>query len=157
MNILTSSYALKMYFWGVLFCVGSLIQCFRERIRVQTFRQDLGPVRPPHLLHLVAHLLINKNWLASYVSVFIRKKILNSSLLSSKSSETNPWCRLSCFSASHGFIQHFLLLVFETLCFLLYIIICEHAATTQRAPICFLSVSLLLPILFTSCCSPLLY
>ena len=155
MNTLTSSYALKMHFWGVLFCMGSLFQCFRVRIRSQIFRQDLGPVRPPPLPHLVAHLLINKNLLTSYVSVFICKNILNSSLLWSKSSETNPWYLL--WLNSHGFIQHFLFLVFETLYFLLYFIIFEHAATTQRAPICFLSVSLLLLIFFTSRCSRLLY
>ena len=46
--------------------------------------------------------------------------------------------------------------VFETLlCFLLCFINCEHAATTQRAPIFFLTVSLLLPILFTSRFSPI--
>ena len=44
--------------------------------------------------------------------------------------------------------QHFPFLVFETmLCFLLCSINCEHAATTQRAPIFFVSISLLLPIL----------
>ena len=44
-----------------------------------------------------------KNRLTSYVSVFIRKNILNSFLPWSKSSETNPWYKLLCFSASHGF------------------------------------------------------
>ena len=106
-NILTSSYALKMHLWNVLFCVGSLFQCFRVRIRAQIFWQDLGPVRSLPLPHLVAH-LINTNLLTSYVSVFIRKNILNSSLSWSKSSETNPWYRL--FSASHGFTRHFLFL-----------------------------------------------
>ena len=123
------------------------------------------------------------------MSVFIRKNILNFSLSWSKSSETNPWHRLLCFSASRGFThtawkvskygvfygpyflvfrlntgntdqkkfriwtlftqsQHFPFLVFETmLCFLLCSINCEHAATTQRAPIFFVSISLLLPIL----------
>ena len=37
------------------------------------------------------------------MSVFIRKNILNFSLSWSKSSETNPWHRLLCFSASRGF------------------------------------------------------
>ena len=141
-----------------LFCVGSLLQCFRLRIMAQIFRPDLGSVRSPPLLHLVAHLLINTNLLTSYASVYIRKNILNSSLSWSKSSQTNPWYRLICFSASYGFTQHFFFLVFETLCFLLYFINCEDVATTQIAPIFFfLSVSLLLPILFTSRCLPLLY
>ena len=141
-----------------LFCVGSLLQCFRLRIMAQIFRPDLGSVRSPPLLHLVAHLLINTNLLTSYASVYIRKNILNSSLSWSKSSQTNPWYRLLCFSASYGFTQHFLFLVFETLCFLLYFINYEDVATTQMTPISlFLSVSLLLPILFTSRCLPLLY
>ena len=51
-----------------------------------------------------------------------------------KSSETNPWYRLLCFSANYGLAQKFLLLAFETLlCFLLCFINCEHKATTQRA------------------------
>ena len=105
----------------------------RVRITAQIFRPDLGPVRLPLLPHLVAHVLINRNLLTSYVSVFIRKNILNSFLSWSKSLETNP-----CFSASHGFTQHFLFLVFKTLlCFVLSFIHCEHAATTQKVPIFF--------------------
>ena len=142
----------------LLFCVGSLFQCFRLRIRAQIFRLDIGLVRSPPLLHLVVHLLINTNLLTSYASVYIRKNILNSSLSWSKSSQTNPWYRLLCFSASYGFTQHFLFLVLEPLCFLLYFINYEDVATTQIAPIfSFLSVSVLLPILFTSRCLPLLY
>ena len=115
-----------------LFCVGSLLQCIRLRIRVLDL--DLGSVRSPPLLHLVAHLLINTNLLTSYASVYIRKNILNSSLSWSKSSQTNPWYRLLCFSASYGFTQHFLFLVFETLLsFLLYFINYEDVATTQIA------------------------
>ena len=128
------------------------------RIRAQIVRPDLGPVwlppNPPSFpsplsihTHLVAHLLININLRTSYISVFIRKNILNSSLTCSKSSETY---RHLCFSASHGFTKHFLFHLFETLllCFLLRFVNCNHAAITQRAPIFFLSVSLLLPILF---------
>ena len=142
-----------------LFCVGSLLQCFRLRIRAQIFRPDLGSVRSPPLLHLVAHLLINTNLLTSYASMYIRKNILNSSLSWSKSSQIHQWYRLLCFSASYGFTQHFLFLVFETLLsFLLYFINYEAVATTQLAPIFFfLSVSLLLPIFFTSHCLPLPY
>ena len=130
-----------------LFCVGSLLHYFRFRIREQTFQPDLGPVSPLRISHLVAHLLINTNLLTFYVSVFFRKNILNSSLSCSKSSETNPWYGLLCFSASHGFTHHFFFLVFETLlCFLLCFINCEHAARTQRAP----------SFLLFSRCSPLL-
>ena len=46
------------------------------------------------LIHQVAHLPINTNLLISYVSVSIRRNILNSSLSSSKSLEANPWCKL---------------------------------------------------------------
>ena len=121
-----------------LFCVGSLLQCFRLRIRAQIFRPDLGSVRSPPLLHLVAHLLINTNLLTSYASVYIRKNILNSSLSWSKSSQTNPWYRLLCFSTSYGFTQHFLFLVFETLLsFLLYFINYDDVAATSIAPIFF--------------------
>ena len=58
---------------------------------------------------------------------------------------TDTEYRLLCFSVSYNFTQHFLFLVFETLpYFLLCFANCEHAATTQRAPIFVLSVSLLL-------------
>ena len=120
------------------FEIKSLLQCFRLRIRVQVFRPYLGSVRSPPLLHLVTHLLINTNLLTSYASVYNRKNILNSSLSWSKNSQTNLWYRLLCFSASYGFTQHFLFLVFETLlCFLLYFINYEDVATTQIAPIFF--------------------
>ena len=142
-----------------LFCVGSLLQCFRVRIKAQIFRPDLGWVSSPLLFHLVALLLINTNLLTSYASVCNRKSILNSSLSWSKSSQINLWYRLLCFPASHGFTQHFLFLVFETLLsFLLYFMNYEDVATTQLAPIFFfLSVSLVLPIFFTLRCLPLLY
>ena len=69
----------------------------------------------------------------SDVSVFIRKNILNSSLSWSKSSKGNPWYRLLYFSASLDLTQYLLFLMFETLlCFLLYFINFEHAATTQK-------------------------
>ena len=106
-----------------LFCVGSLLQCFRLRITVQIFRPDLGSLRSPPLLHLVAHLLINTNLLTLYASVYNRENILNSSLLWSKSSQSNPWYRLLCCSASYGFTQHFYFLVFETATFL--VIFCK--------------------------------
>ena len=141
-----------------LFCVGSLLQGFRVRIRAQIFQPDLGSVRSPSLLHQVAHLLINTNLLTSYALVCIHKNILNSSL--SWSSQTIPWYRLLCFSVSYCFTQHFLFLVFETLLyFLLYFLNYEDVATTQIAPIFFfsLSVSLLLPVLFTLRCLPLLF
>ena len=142
-----------------MFCVGSVLQCFRIRIRANIFWPDLGSVRPAPLLHLLRHLLINTNLITSYVSVFIPKNILNSSLSWSKSSENNPWYRLLCFPASHGFTQDFLFLLFETLlCFSLCFKNLEHVATKQIALIFFfLSVSLLLPKLITSRCSPLLY
>ena len=132
-----------------MFCVGSLLQCFRVRIMAEVFGPELGSVRLPPLLHLFAHLMINTNLQTSYVSVFIRKNILNSSLSWSKSSETNLWHRLLCFSSSYGSTQHFLLFVFETLpCFLLCFINYEDVATTQIALIFFFwSVSLLFPIL----------
>ena len=60
--------------------MGSLLQCFKVRIRAQIFGPDLGSMRPPPLLHLVAHLLIGTSLLTSYVSVLIHKNILNSSL-----------------------------------------------------------------------------
>ena len=100
-----------------MFCVGSLLQCFRVRIMAEVFGPELGSVRLPPLLHLFAHLMINTNLQTSYVSVFIRKNILNSSLSWSKSSETNLWHRLLCFSSSYGSTQHFLLFVFETAMF----------------------------------------
>ena len=71
--------------------VGSLLQCFRVRIRVQIFRPDSGSVRAPPLLQLFVHPLIITNSLTSYVPVFIRKSILNSSLPWSKSAENHPW------------------------------------------------------------------
>ena len=139
----------------------ALLRCFwlvwtlyfnvRVRITAQIFRPDLGPVRLPLLPHLVAHVLINRNLLTSYVSVFIRKNILNSFLSWSKSLETNP-----CFSASHGFthISSFLCL---KLCYASYYLLYIANMQRQRKK-CqfFLIVSLLLPILFTSRCSPLL-
>ena len=126
-NILTSPDIFKMHFWGVSVLCGLSLSIFRIRIRAQILRLDLGPVRPPPLSQLVTHLLINTNLLTSYVSVFIRKNILNSSLSWSKSTETNPWYRLSCFLVSHGFTQHFLFLVFETLlCFLICFINCAN-------------------------------
>ena len=116
-------------------------------MRAKFFRPDLRVLRFPLLSHLVGgHLVGNTNLLTSYTSVLIRKNILNSSLSWSKGSENNSWNRLLCFSASYGFIQHFLFLVFEILlCFLLSFLNCEHAATMQRVPIFSLSVSLLLP------------
>ena len=67
------------------------------RIRAQISQPDLGSVRFPPLLHLVAHLPVNTNLLTWYVSVFIRQNILNSSLSWSKSSEANPWYKLYAF------------------------------------------------------------
>ena len=91
-----------------LFCMGSLLQCFRVRIRAKFFQPDLGPVRPPPLRHIVANMLINTN-----------KSMI----------------------ASHGFIQHFLFFVFETLLwFLLCFINCKHAAATERAAIFFSTI-----------------
>ena len=89
--------ALKYIYEALLFCVGSLLQCLGVRIRTQIYRPDLGLVRFSPLLHLVAHLPINTNLLTSYVSVFIRQNILNSSLSWSKSSEANPWYKLYAF------------------------------------------------------------
>ena len=117
---------LKCVSKAFLFFVG--YECFRDRFRAQIFQLDLGPMRPLPLPHLVSHLLINTNLLTSYVTLVICKNILNFSSSWSKSSETNPWCRLLCFSASHGWTQHLLFLVFETLlCLLLSFINCEHA------------------------------
>ena len=81
--------ALKYIYEAFLFCVGCLLQCLGVRIRVQIFRPDLGSVRFPPLLYLVAHLPINTNILTSYVLVFIHQNILNSSLSRGKSSEAN--------------------------------------------------------------------
>ena len=115
-----------------LFCVGSLLQCFRVRIRAQIFPPNLGSMRSPPLLLQVTPLLINTNLLTSYVSVYIHKSILNSSLSWSNSSQTNPGYKLLCFSASYGFTQHFLFLVLETLlCSLLYFINSEDVATME--------------------------
>ena len=143
----------------LLFCVGSLFQCFRVRIRAQIFPPNLGSMRSPPLLLQVTPLLINTNLLTSYVSVYIHKSILNSSLSWSNSSQTNPGYKLLCFSASYGFTQHLLFLVFETLlCSLLYFINSEDVATIQKYHwFSFLSVSLLLSIFFTPRCLPLLY
>ena len=95
-------------------------------------------MRSPLFLQLVAHLLINANLLTSYVSVFMLKNIPNSFLSWSKSTENNPWYRLLCFSASHGFHKHFLFLVFKALlCFALCFINCEHTGTAQIVPIFF--------------------
>ena len=91
MNILAMLDVLKYISKVFLFCVVSLLQCFRVRFKEQIIIQpDLGPVRPSPLRHIVAHMLININLLTSYVSMFIRKNILNS-LSRSNSSETNPW------------------------------------------------------------------
>ena len=99
-------------------------------------------MRSPLFLQLVAHLLINANLLTSYVSVFMLKNIPNSFLSWSKSTENNPWYRLLCFSASHGFHKHFLFLVFKALlCFALCFINCEHTGTAQIVPIFFFKVS----------------
>ena len=49
------------------------------------------------------YLLITTNLLTSYVMVFIRKTILNSSLSWSNSSETNSWYKLFSFLVRHGF------------------------------------------------------
>ena len=120
---LASADALKYIYEAFLLCVNSLLQCLRVRIRAQIFRPELGSVRFPHLLHLVAHLPINTNLLTLYVSVFIRQNILNSSLSWSKGSEANPWYTLplSCFEALLCFL----------LCFLNYF--------TQIVPFFFLS------------------
>ena len=130
-----------------LFCVGSLLQCFRDRIRAQIFRSDLVTVRPPPIHLLVAHLLNNTSLLTSYVSFSIAKAFWTLSEKNSFILKTNHWYRLLCFSVSYNFTQHFLFLVFvfETLLyFLLCFTNCEHAATTQRAPIFVFSVSLFL-------------
>ena len=154
MNALTSSYALKIHFWDVLFCGDSLLQCFRVRIRAQIFWQDLGPVRPPPHPHLVAYRLINTNLLTLYVSVFICKNILNSSLSWSKSWETNPPYRIFCFSVSHGFTQHFLFLVFETLFPLMFY---NLPTCSDNAESVYLLFKCLLVTSHTSRCWPLLY
>ena len=140
--------------------LGCLLHCFRVIIRAQIFRPDLGSVRPPPLLHLVAHLLINTNVLTLYVSVsvFIRKSTLNSSLLWSKSTEKNPWYRhfyafqpatvLSniSFSCAQNYATFPIMpLKLRT---------CSDSANSTNF-LCFLSVSLLLPIFFTRRCSPL--
>ena len=64
------------------------------------FEPDLGSVRFLPLLHQVGHPLIDTNLLTSYVSVFIRQYILNSSVLWSKSSEGNPWYKLYAFQSA---------------------------------------------------------
>ena len=119
--------------------LSSLLQCFRVRIWAQIFRPDLGPVRLPPLLYLVAHLPINtfaKTFWILLCREVRAQKIIHDTL---------------CFSASHGFIWHFLFLVFETLlCFLL----CFINYLTQIAPffffsVFFLNISSLLPIRFT--------
>ena len=94
---LASPDALKYIYEALLFCMSSLLQCLRVRIRAQIFRPDLGSVRFPPLLHLVAPLPINTNLLTLYVSVFIHQNILNSSLSWSKGSEANPWYTLYAF------------------------------------------------------------
>ena len=108
MNTLTSPDALKLHFRGISVLCG-LSTSMESELRVQTFQPDLGRVKLSPLPHLVVHLLINTNLIVIwFISVFICKNILNSSLSWSKSSETNPWYRL--FSASHGFTRHFLFL-----------------------------------------------
>ena len=62
---LASPDALKYIYEAFLFCVSSLLQCLRVRIRAKIFRPDLGTVKFPPLLHLVAHLPINANLLTS--------------------------------------------------------------------------------------------
>ena len=113
-----------------LFCVSSLLKCLRVRIRIQIFRPDLGLVRFSPLLHLVAHLPINTNLLASYVSVFIRQNILNSSLSWSKSSEANPWYKLYAFQPATVLFNISSFLCLKLLCFLL----CFINYLTQIAP-----------------------
>ena len=100
---------------------------------------------------------LNKNFITSQLNKNFIHKNKNSNLLNNEKKTHKPTERKIKLkwkkSASHGFLQHFLFPVFETLlCFLLCFINCEHAAT-----IFFLSASLLLPVLFTSRCSPLLY
>ena len=95
------------------------------------------------LSHIVAHMLINIYLLTSYVSVFIRKSILNS-LSWSKSSETNPWWAVTVLPNISTF------LCLKLCCFLLCFINCKHEATTEKAAIFFLIVSLSYLILFAS-------
>ena len=97
---LTSQDALKYNEKPFLFCVSSLLQCFRVRIRAQIFRPDLGKMRFHPLLYLVVHLPINANILTSHVLVFIRQNILNSSLSRGKSSEANLWYKLYDFQSA---------------------------------------------------------
>ena len=103
-----------------------------------------------------SHKLLVFIW-CSDVLVFIRKNILNSSL---------SWRvqKIIHDTDSYAFqpatiLPNISCLVFETLlCFLLCLIYCKHVATAQIAPIFFfVSVSLLLPIIFTSHCLSLLY
>ena len=143
MNTLTLLDALQCISKVFLFCVGSLLQCFRVRIREKIIRTDLESVKPSPLRHIVAHMLINTNLLTLYVSVSFEKTfwILCREVTAQK----------LIHNSQPRFSQHFLFLAFETLlCFL-------HAATTERAPAFFLFVSLLLPIPLTSHGSPLLY
>ena len=103
MNILTFPDALNRHFRDDSVLCGSLLQCFKVRIRTQIFRPDLGPVRLPPPLQLVVHKAHQHKITNPYISMFIRKDILSSSLLWIKSSETSPWYRQSCFSASTMF------------------------------------------------------
>ena len=126
--------------------MGPPIQYFRVRIRAQIFRPDLGSVRPPPLLHL----LINTNLLTSCLGVHSQKcrtvraqKIIH---------DPNSYA----FQPATSNISCFLCL--KLLCFLLCFISYEDVTATQIVPIFFFfSVSLLLPLLFTSRYSPLLY
>ena len=130
-----------------LFCVGSLLQCFRDRIRAQIFRSDLVTVRPPPIHLLVAHLLNNTSLLTSYVSFSIAKAFWTLSEKNSFILKTNHWYRiqtLMLFSQLQFYPTFSLSCVWNSLYFLLCFANCEHAATTQRAPIFVLSVSLLL-------------
>ena len=76
------------------FCVGSLLQCFRGRIRAQIFRSDLVTVRPPPIHLLVAHLLNNTSLLTSYVSFPIAKAFWTFSEKNSFILKTNHWYRI---------------------------------------------------------------
>ena len=147
--------------------MGSLLQCFKVRIRAQIFGPDLGSMRPPPLLHLVAHLLIGTSLLTSYVSVLIHKNILNSSL---------PWRAQKQIHNTNSYAFQ-PATVFPKFFFLLVFIYCLLTCTYETPPffsfmfnklwrcsdnansidfLFFLSATLLHPKLFASCCSPLL-
>ena len=95
-------------------------------------------------LYFFHHFLKRKS--ISFQKKILEIKLLDKNIFSKKRNRGKPTCVWSRPEFS----------VFETLlCFLLCFINCEHAATTQRAPIFFLTVSLFLPILFTSRFSPI--